>query len=52
MNINKDWHFKNKMPSKANSEERLSWHLEHSKNCSCRGMPEKIKLEIKKRNLS
>lgn len=46
--INKEWHLKNKMPKNPTMEERLKWHLEHSKNCQCREMPEKLKLEIKK----
>ena len=51
MSINKTWHLKNKMPPKATLEQRIEWHLEHHKNCMCRGIPPKILAEIKKRNI-
>jgi hypothetical protein len=44
MEINKDWHLKNKMPKNPTPQERLKWHLEHSKNCRCRSLtPEYLK---------
>lgn len=49
--INKIWHLKNKMPKNANLDQRVAWHLEHIKNCKCRGLPPKLLEEIKKRNL-
>ena len=48
MQINKEWHLENKMPKNPTLEERRNWHIEHSKNCSCREMPESIKKEIDK----
>lgn len=51
MEINKEWHLKNTMPKNPKLEDRLKWHLEHSKNCKCREMPENIKKELKKREL-
>jgi hypothetical protein len=45
--INKEWHAKNKMPKNPNTEERIKWHLAHEENCLCRPMPEKLKQEIK-----
>jgi hypothetical protein len=47
--VNKDWHRENRMPPKATLEQRLKWHVEHSKNCACRPMPQKITEELKKR---
>jgi hypothetical protein len=47
--LNKEWHLANLMPKKATIEERIGWHLEHSKHCMCRPIPEKLKVEIKKR---
>ena len=35
MKINKDGHEKNKMSKDAYFEERVRWHKEHNKNCSC-----------------
>lgn len=53
MKLNKEWHQLNPMPKKPTLEERLAWHLEHSKNCECRKMPEKIAAKLlKKNNLS
>jgi hypothetical protein len=47
--LNKDWHKENRMPPKATLEQRLKWHIEHSKNCTCRPIPEKLLDELKKR---
>ena len=49
MKLNKEWHLKNRMPKNPTLDERIQWHIEHSKNCSCREMPESIKTEIEKR---
>jgi hypothetical protein len=48
MAINKEWHLANKMPKNPTQEQRLNWHIEHSKNCNCREMPDKLKEEVKK----
>lgn len=49
--LNKEWHLNNKMPEKATLEQRIAWHLEHVKYCSCRDIPEKLKEEMKKRKI-
>jgi hypothetical protein len=46
--INKEWHLKNKMPKNPTLEERVNWHIEHTKNCSCREMPESIRKVIER----
>jgi len=46
--INKEWHLKHRMPKNPSQKERLKWHLEHSKHCSCRPIPEKLAEEMKK----
>ena len=52
MKINQEWHEKNKMPKNATFEQRVKWHLEHLKNCSCReGLPKKLAEEMKRRNI-
>lgn len=51
MKLNKNWHLKNRMPEKATLDQRIAWHLEHAKNCRCREIPEKLKEEMKKRNI-
>jgi len=49
--INAEWHKKNRMPKNPTLEERIKWHLAHSKNCTCRPLEGKILEEIKKRGL-
>jgi len=45
--INRKWHLKNKMPKNPTQEQRIKWHIEHSKNCDCRKPTEKLQKEIK-----
>ncbi|MEL7833478.1 hypothetical protein [Fodinibius sp. Rm-B-1B1-1] len=52
MNINASWHKKHPMPKNPTTEQRIEWHLEHVKNCECRDIPEKLKVEMVKRNIS
>jgi hypothetical protein len=49
MKLNKAWHKQHTMPKNATLDERIAWHIEHAKHCSCREMPDKIKEEIKRR---
>jgi hypothetical protein len=49
MPINKEWHLKHRMPKNPTPEQRLEWHVEHQKNCSCRPLPGKLLEELKKR---
>ena len=39
------------MPRNATIEQRIQWYPEHAKHCSCRDIPEKLKAEIKRRNM-
>jgi hypothetical protein len=52
MKLNKEWHLAHKMPKNPTHEQRLKWHIEHAKNCSCREMPEKLRAEIRKQKLN
>jgi hypothetical protein len=47
--INKSWHEKHRMPKNATLEQRIQWHIAHAQHCTCRQMPESIKVEIEKR---
>jgi hypothetical protein len=49
MKLNKEWHSANRMPVNATLEQRIAWHIEYKKYCSCRDMPEKLKMEMMKR---
>jgi hypothetical protein len=50
MKLNKEWHLQHRMPKNPTMEERIRWHIEHAKHCTCREMPATIKEEIKKRS--
>jgi hypothetical protein len=50
-NINADWHKKNRMPKNPSLEERIKWHREHIKYCSCAHIPPKLAEEMKKREI-
>jgi hypothetical protein len=49
---NREWHANNKMRRNLTLDERIEWHLEHAKHCGCRGIPEAILKEIKRRGQS
>jgi hypothetical protein len=51
MKVNAEWHKKNRMPENPTIEQRIEWHTEHQKNCSCRPIPDKLLEEMKKRKL-
>jgi len=44
--FNKEWHLANKMPKNPSLEQRRKWHTEHGKNCNCRELTAKQKLEL------
>jgi hypothetical protein len=47
MKLNAAWHLKHKMPPRATVEQRIAWHLDHAKHCSCRPIPPKLQAEIR-----
>jgi len=50
--LNKEWHLAHRMPKNATTEDRIAWHIEHSKNCGCRPIPDKLKAAVQKRKAS
>jgi len=40
--MNREWHKQNKMPDKATEKERIEWHIEHARNCTCRPAPKEL----------
>jgi hypothetical protein len=48
MSINKQWHLANKMPKNPTLDQRVNWHVEHAKNCTCRRIEGKILEEIQR----
>jgi hypothetical protein len=49
---NKAWHEQHRMPKNSSLAQRISWHLEQAQNCACPNIPDKLKLEMKKRKRS
>ncbi|MBL7844375.1 MAG: hypothetical protein KF846_13060 [Cyclobacteriaceae bacterium] len=50
MKLNREWHLSHRMPKNATLDQRIAWHIEHHKHCSCREIPKSILDQIKKRN--
>ena len=44
--INAEWHNANRMPKNPTHEQRMKWHLGHSKNCECYPMTARIAAEL------
>ena len=40
--MNREWHQQHKMPNSATEQQRLEWHLDHTRNCSCRPFPKRL----------
>lgn len=51
LSLNKEWHLKHPMPKNPTIEQRIKWHLEHQKHCSCRKIKGKLAEEMKKRGI-
>lgn len=49
MKINAEWHSKHKMPKNPTLDQRVKWHLDHARHCSCRPLEGQVLEEIKKR---
>jgi hypothetical protein len=47
--MNAAWHRTHPMPRNATLQQRLRWHLAHSKACACREMPAGIRAAIRAR---
>lgn len=41
--LNAAWHENHPMPKNATLEQRVRWHEQHAKHCTCREMPPKIR---------
>ncbi len=50
-NINANWHLAHRMPKNPTLDQRVTWHLEHARNCHCRALGGKILAEIQKRGI-
>jgi hypothetical protein len=51
--INATWHKANRMPARATLDQRVAWHLAHSKACGCRSdLPASIVAELERRGVN
>jgi hypothetical protein len=48
--LNAAWHKQHPMPPRATLEQRIRWHVQHARHCACRPIPEKLKVEIRRRS--
>ncbi len=51
MQINAKWHSTHKIQKSPSIGQRIEWHREHMRHCSCRLVPERLKEEMSKRGL-
>jgi hypothetical protein len=51
MTINATWHKANRMPKNPTADQRIHWHLEHTRECGCRPIPPKLRKEIERRRM-
>ena len=49
---NAEWHLKNKIPKNPTLDQRVKWHIEHARNCSCPPLNGEIMEELKKRYMN
>jgi hypothetical protein len=47
--MNREWHKQHKMPERATENERIEWHLEHARNCTCRPVPKGLLAKMGKK---
>jgi hypothetical protein len=41
--MNRSWHEKHPMPSRATMAQRIKWHRAHAKHCACRPIPRSVR---------
>lgn len=49
--MNADWHRDHVLGSGASLDRRVSWHVQHAKECGCRPIPDPVRREIEARAL-
>jgi hypothetical protein len=49
MEINTAWHSRNRLPEDPTLDQKIKWHIEHARHCSCRSFDPEILEELKKR---
>jgi hypothetical protein len=51
MKFNTKWHLNHPMPKNPTLEQRIAWHTAHIRHCQCRGIPDKLLAEMKRRGI-
>jgi predicted flap endonuclease-1-like 5' DNA nuclease len=46
MSINASWHEAHPMPKNPSLQDRVAWHVEHTRECACRAMPDTVTKEL------
>ena len=50
--LNRSWHLEHRMPTKATFTQRVKWHLEHAKHCTCRPIPARLLEQMKAKGIA
>ena len=50
--MNRIWHEVHPMPRSATTEQRISWHVAHAKNCGCRPIPVGVLALMQERDMT
>jgi hypothetical protein len=46
--LNKEWHRLNRMPLRATREQRIKWHVVHTRVCGCCEIPESVRADVER----
>jgi hypothetical protein len=49
--LNAEWHRQHQLPKNSAFEQRVTWHLQHQRNCACRPVPKKLLEEMKRKGI-
>lgn len=50
--LNRQWHEQHQLGNRTSLDERVRWHFEHAKVCSCRPIPARVIEEIERRGIA
>jgi hypothetical protein len=50
MKLYKEWHLIHPMPINPSLMQRIDWHIDHIKHCSCQDISGKCKEKTRRRN--
>ena len=50
--MNAAWHDAHPMPQNPTLDQRIAWHVEHTAQCGCRPVPDKLAEEMRRRGIA